>query len=102
MHLLVIGGPTATGKTAIAAELASVLGSEVISADSRQVYRGLDLGTGKDLREFRKFSPPVPYHLIDIVDPDEVYTLYQYQGDCYRVMERLANRPRNPLDTAVL
>lgn len=90
MHLLVIGGPTATGKTALAAELAYTLGASVISADSRQIYRGLDLGTGKDLVEFRRYRPEVPYHLIDIVEPQEVYSLFQYQADCYRVMEQLS------------
>jgi tRNA dimethylallyltransferase len=85
MHL--ICGPTASGKTALAAELAHRLGTELISADSRQVYRGLDLGTGKDLGEYRKFDPPVRYHLIDIVDPERVYSLFRYQDDCYRVME---------------
>jgi tRNA dimethylallyltransferase len=90
MHLLVIAGPTASGKTAIAAAVAHALGVPVLSADSRQVYRGLDLGTGKDLDEFRKYVPPVPYHLIDIADPNEVYTLFQYQSDCYRIVETLA------------
>src|SRR5690606_18571217 len=81
MHLLVIAGPTASGKTAIGAAVAHALGVPVLSADSRQVYRGLDLGTGKDLEEFRKYDPFVPYHLIDIADPQEVYTLFQYQSD---------------------
>ncbi|HKP97641.1 MAG TPA: tRNA (adenosine(37)-N6)-dimethylallyltransferase MiaA [Fibrobacteria bacterium] len=87
MHLLVLCGPTATGKTALAADLAHRLGTELISADSRQVYRGLDLGTGKDLGEYRKHAPPVRYHLIDIVDPEAGYSLFQYQRDCYRVMD---------------
>ena len=83
MHLLVLCGPTATGKTAIAAEVAHRLGTELLSADSRQVYRGLDLGTGKDLREYLRHDPPVRYHLIDIVDPEAGYSLFQYQRDCY-------------------
>lgn len=90
MHLLVIGGPTATGKTALAAELAHILGTDVISADSRQVYRGLDLGTGKDLYEFRRYQPAVDYHLIDIVEPEVVYSLFQYQEDCFRTIENLS------------
>ncbi len=90
MHLLVIVGPTATGKTALAAELAHRLGTEILSADSRQVYRGLDLGTGKDLEEYRKYSPPVPYHLIDVVDPEAGYSLYQYQQACYGILEAKA------------
>lgn len=89
MHLIVIGGPTATGKTAMAASLAHRLDADVISADSRQVYRGLDLGTGKDLDEFRKFTPPVRHHLIDIVEPGEIYSLYRFQQDCYGLLEKL-------------
>lgn len=92
MHLLVLGGPTATGKTALAAAAAHALGADIVSADSRQVYRGLDLGTGKDLEEYRRFDPPVRHHLIDIVDPGEVYSLFQYQADCYRVLETLAGK----------
>ncbi|MEO6095731.1 MAG: tRNA (adenosine(37)-N6)-dimethylallyltransferase MiaA [Fibrobacteria bacterium] len=86
MHLIVIAGPTATGKTAMAAELAHRLETELISADSRQVYRGLDLGTGKDLEEYRKFTPAVKYHLIDIVEPEAGFSLYQYQQACYQVL----------------
>jgi tRNA dimethylallyltransferase len=86
MHLIVIVGPTATGKTALAAELAHRLDTELISADSRQVYRGLDLGTGKDLEEYRKFTPAVKYHLIDIVEPEAGFSLYQYQQACYGVL----------------
>jgi tRNA dimethylallyltransferase len=100
MHLIVICGPTASGKTALAAEVAHRLGTELISADSRQVYRGLDLGTGKDLEEYRKFEPPVRYHLIDIVDPGRIYSLFQYQEDCYRVMEERS--PAVPGGTLVL
>lgn len=92
MHLLALGGPTATGKTAIAAALAHAVGIDVVSADSRQVYRGLDLGTGKDLEEFRRFDPPVNHHLIDIVDPSEVYSLFMYQSDCFRTLEDLSRK----------
>ncbi|MDB5049768.1 MAG: tRNA delta(2)-isopentenylpyrophosphate transferase [Fibrobacteres bacterium] len=90
MRLLVICGPTATGKTALGAGLAHRLGTELISADSRQIYRGLDLGTGKDLQEYQKFTPPVRYHLIDIAEPESGYSLYQYQRDCYRLMDACA------------
>jgi tRNA dimethylallyltransferase len=89
---IAIAGPTATGKTALAAELAHLLGSEVFSADSRQVYRGLDLGTGKDLQEYRRYRPPVPYHLIDIADPEENYSLFRYQGECYSALENFRKR----------
>jgi len=90
VRLLVVVGPTAAGKTRLAVEVARALGSEILSADSRQVYRGLDLGTGKDLEEYSAVDPPVPHHLIDIADPDEIYTLFRFQQDCYRVIRRLA------------
>ncbi len=93
MRLLTITGPTATGKTGAAVQVAHAIASEIVSADSRQVYRGLDLGTGKDLDEYSSVSPPVPYHLIDIVEPTEVYTLYDYQRDCYETLAELAQRP---------
>lgn len=93
MHLIVLAGPTATGKTAIAVEVAHRLDVDVISVDSRQVYRGLDLGTGKDLAEFRKHAPPVRHHLIDIVDPSEVFSLFQYQAACYATLEALSREP---------
>ena len=93
MKLLVIVGPTATGKTRLGVELAHRLGNEIISADSRQVYRGLDIGTGKDLAEYSAVDPPVPYHLIDIADPKEVYSLFRYQSDCHEVLRSLAHRP---------
>jgi tRNA dimethylallyltransferase len=93
MHLLVLGGPTATGKTALAAEAAHALGVDLISADSRQVYRGLDLGTGKDREEYLRWTPPVTAHLLDIVEPEEVFSLFQYQAACYRVMDSLSRRP---------
>ncbi len=94
VRLLVVGGPTAVGKTRLAVEIAHTLGSEILSADSRQVYCGLDLGTGKDLDEYSAVDPPVPYHLIDIADPDEIYTLFRFQQDCYRVIRRLAEDER--------
>ena len=76
-NLLVILGPTATGKTGLAVGLARRIGGEIISADSRQVYRGMDLGTGKDLTEYSRGGATVPCHLIDILDPDgRVQRLY--------------------------
>ena len=92
MKILVIVGPTATGKTRLGVEVAHAIGSEIISADSRQVYRGLDIGTGKDLGEYSAVDPPVPYHLIDIVDPEEVYSLFRYQQDCFKALRKLARR----------
>lgn len=91
MRLLVIAGPTASGKTALAAELAHRLGTTVVSVDSRQVYRGLDLGTGKDLQEYSRFPSPVPYRLIDIADAREGFSLYQYQEACYAALEELSD-----------
>ncbi len=93
LQVVVIVGPTACGKTRLGVEAAHRLGSEIISADSRQVYRGLDIGTGKDLGEYSRVEPPVPYHLIDVVDPEEVYTIFRFQQDCYRVLEDLAAKP---------
>ncbi len=94
LRVAVILGPTATGKTRLAVELAHRVGSEILSADSRQVYVGLDLGTGKDLEEYRRVVPPISYHLIDVCDPRRTYTLFEYQQDCYRVLRRLAEQPR--------
>jgi tRNA dimethylallyltransferase len=92
LHVLAIVGPTACGKTRLGVEVAHRLGSEIVSADSRQVYRGLDIGTGKDLREYAEVDPPIPYHLIDVADPEEVYTLFRFQQDCYRLLRELASR----------
>jgi len=86
----VLVGATAGGKTGLAVDVAHALGSEIISADSRQVYRGLDLGSGKDLDEYARVTPPVPYHLIDVADPAEVYSVFHHQRDCYALLERKA------------
>ncbi len=93
LHVVVIVGPTACGKTRLGVEAAHRLGSEIVSADSRQVYRGLDIGTGKDLEEYARVEPPVAYHLIDIAEPEEVYTLFRFQRECYRVLGDLAAKP---------
>lgn len=79
LKLITILGPTATGKTRLAAELAAELDAEIISADSRQVYRGMDLGTGKDLQDYEVGEFKVPYHLIDIVDPGYEFNIYEFQ-----------------------
>jgi len=102
LRVIVIVGPTATGKTRLGVEVAHRLGSEILSADSRQVYTGLDLGTGKDLEEYRSVSPPVDCHLIDICDPQRSYTLFHYQRDCYRVLEKKARNARYGLDAVPL
>ena len=81
MKMITILGPTASGKTAVAARLAHDIGGEILSADSRQVYRGMDIGTGKDLEDYVVEGQQVPYHLIDIVDAGTKYNLFQYQQD---------------------
>ena len=79
--LISIIGPTACGKTALAVAVARAIGGEILSADSRQVYRGMDIGTGKDLSEYGDGDTRVPYHLIDIVDAGEKYNLFEFQRD---------------------
>jgi len=93
VRLLVLVGPTAGGKTRLGVDVAHRLGTEIISADSRQVYRGLDIGSGKDLAEYSAVTPPVPYHLIDVADPREVYSVFHYQQDCYRLLEQRDDGP---------
>ena len=96
-NLLVVCGPTASGKTSLAVRLALLTGGEIISADSRQVYRGLDIGSGKDLREYRSGNTVVPYHCIDIADPAEIYTLYHFQKDFRRAFGAIRSRSRLPI-----
>ena len=96
-NLVVICGTTASGKTRLGVEVASTLSGEIISVDSRQVYRGMDLGTGKDLDEYNTAQGRVPHHLIDIVEPSEIYTLYHYQRDFYRVFAEIEGRGRMPV-----
>lgn len=97
MKLLTILGPTASGKTAFAAQLAVKMGGEIISADSRQVYRGMDIGTGKDLADYEVHGSSVPYHLIDIVNAGEKYNLFQYQQDFHAAYQDIVNRGRQPI-----
>lgn len=96
-NLLVITGPTASGKTALAAALACELDGEIISADSRQVYRQMDLGTGKDYEDFIVGGKQVSCHLIDIADPGYKYNLYEYQRDFINVLEDLRQRHKFPV-----
>jgi tRNA dimethylallyltransferase len=96
-NLLVVLGPTASGKTGLAVRLAGRIGGEIISADSRQVYRGMDLGTGKDLTEYGRDGDPVPIHLIDICDPEEEFNVFAFQGHFYRSMTEILARGRVPL-----
>ena len=94
--IITILGTTATGKTKLAAQLAALIGGEIISADSRQVYRGMDLGTGKDLSDFDINGIKIPYHLIDIVDPGYEFNVFEYQQyffDAYRKVIANENIP---------
>lgn len=96
-RLIAILGPTACGKTALAVALANELGSEIISADSRQVYRGMDIGTGKDLEDYVVDGKRVPYHLIDIVEPGSKYNLYRYQRDFMAAYDDIVSRGAQPI-----
>lgn len=92
-RMITILGPTASGKTPVAAQLAAEIGGEIISADSRQVYRRMDIGTGKDLADYGE----VPYHLIDICEPGTKYNLFQYQQDFFDVYQDIQSRGAVPI-----
>lgn len=92
-NLLVILGPTASGKTRIGVGLARLLNGEIISADSRQVYRGMDIGTGKDLREYDE----IPYHLIDIVEPGSEFNVFSFQRKFFDCFSDIQSRKKLPL-----
>ena len=95
--MITILGPTASGKTTLAAHLAASLQGEIISADSRQVYRRMDLGTGKDLDDYWIDGVQVPYHLIDICEPGTQYNVYEYQKDFKKVWRELQERQVLPV-----
>ena len=95
--MLTILGPTAGGKTSVAARMAYILNGEIISADSRQVYRGMDLGTGKDLADYVVEGKEIPYHLIDIVDAGYKYNIFEYQRDFIHVYSEMKNRNKFPV-----
>lgn len=95
--LIAILGPTASGKTPFAVSLADKLDTEIISADSRQIYRGMDLGTGKDLAEYSFNGKDIPYHLIDIVDPGYKYNVFEFQQDFLKAFETIHNKGRMPI-----
>lgn len=96
-NCVVILGPTAVGKTSVAVALADFFNGEVISADSRQTYKGLDIGSGKDLCEYQVDGHPVPYHLIDITTLESEYNVFNYQTDFYRVFEEITGRGKLPV-----
>ena len=95
--MITILGPTASGKTALAAHLAVEIGAEIISADSRQVYKGMDIGTGKDLADYEVNGRQVLYHLIDIHKPGYKYNVYQYQRDFLEAYNDILSRGKEPL-----
>ena len=95
--LLAILGPAASGKTPFAAALADVLDTEIISPDSRQIYRGMDLGTGKDLVDYTVNGKQIPYHLIDIADPGYKYNVFEYQRDFLTAYESIEQKGKLPV-----
>lgn len=95
--MITILGPTASGKTSIAAALAGRIGGEIISADSRQVYRRMDIGTGKDLADYEVGGKHIPYHLIDIAEPGYKYNLFEYQRDFHTAYDDITSRGRTPV-----
>jgi tRNA dimethylallyltransferase len=95
--MLVVTGPTASGKTSLAAQIACILGGEIISADSRQVYRNMNLGTGKDYADYIVEGKEIPYHLIDIAEPGYKYNIFEYQKDFLDVYRDLKNRKVFPV-----
>lgn len=95
--LIVILGPTASGKTAMAVRLAAEFGGEIISADSRQVYRGMDIGTGKDLKDFHVDGRVIDCHLIDILDPDQEFNVFEFQKRFYEIFSTLRKKQVLPL-----
>ena len=96
-NMITVLGPTASGKTGLAAHLALRLNGEIISADSRQVYRGMDLGTGKDLEDYTMGNTTIPYHLIDIADAGYQYNVFEYQKDFINVYEDITSREKFPI-----
>ena len=95
--LIVIAGPTASGKTDLSIRLAQHFHSEIISADSRQVFKKMDIGTGKDLQEYNFNGQKIPYHLIDILQPGERYHVDAFKNDFYRVFEDILSRGKVPV-----
>ena len=97
VDFIVVTGPTATGKTKVAVNIASIYNGEIISADSRQIYKGMDIGTGKDLKEYCVNDKKISYHLIDILNPEENYSVYQFQRDFLSSYNQIKNRKNLPI-----
>ncbi len=95
--LITVLGPTACGKTKLAVALADRIGGEILSADSRQVYRGMDIGTGKDLADYEINGHRIPYHLIDIAEPGSKYNVYEFQGDFLKAYRGVVERRAQPV-----
>lgn len=95
--LITVLGPTACGKTRLAVALADRIDGEILSADSRQVYRGMDIGTGKDLADYDIDSRHIPYHLIDIAEPGTKYNVYEFQGDFLKAYKGVIERGAQPV-----
>jgi tRNA dimethylallyltransferase len=95
--MITVLGPTATGKTSFAVYLAAQLNGEIISADSRQVYKGMDIGTGKDLEEYQYHDQSIPYHLIDIVEPGYEYNVFEFQQDFLQAYEQIEKNGSFPV-----
>lgn len=95
-NLITILGPTATGKTRLAVQLANEFNGEIISADSRQVYRGMTIGTGKDLADYVIDGKQIPYYLIDIIEPTEEFDLYKFQQMFYKIFNDVSNKNKLP------
>ena len=96
-QLITILGPTASGKTSVAAHLAARIGGEIISGDSRQVYRRMDIGTGKDIADYTIDGVNIPYHLIDIAEPGTKYNLFQYQEDFHKAYDDITARGKTAI-----
>lgn len=95
--LITVLGPTAVGKTRLAVNLAGKFNGEIISADSRQVYSGMNIGTGKDIEDYFYNGEPVPYHLIDIVEPDEEYNLFSFRKGFESAFNKIISKKKLPL-----
>ena len=96
-NLITILGVTATGKTRLAVELASMINGEIISGDSRQVYKDMNMGTGKDIEEYSFNGISIPYHLIDIVDPGYEYNVYEFYRDFHNAYDDIVSREKMPI-----
>lgn len=97
VDLITILGPTASGKTNLACQLAQIIQGEIISADSRQIYTGMDIGTGKDIEEYSLSGNKIPYHLIDIREPGYKYNIWEYQSDFISAYQQIVNNQHIPI-----